>query len=56
MKLLLQRVSAFLLHVIDAPETAPETREAAQELDVDIVDAINGNYREADDNADESAD
>ncbi|MCA9140601.1 MAG: hypothetical protein KDB00_27705 [Planctomycetales bacterium] len=49
MKQLLQRVAAFLYHVIDAPETAPETREAARELSEDITDAINGNYREGDD-------
>lgn len=38
---LLQRVSAFLLHVIDSPEVSDDTREAAIELDRDVVDAIN---------------
>ena len=51
MKLLFQRVAAFLCHVIDAPETAPQTREAAEELERDIADAINGNYVEPDDDA-----
>ena len=54
MKLLLQRVSVFLRHVIEAPETAPETREVAEELELDVDDAINGNYVEPDD--DEPAD
>ncbi|QDV85005.1 hypothetical protein [Stieleria magnilauensis] len=49
MKELLQRVAVFLMHVIDSPDTAPETREAAEELERDIVDAINENYREGDD-------
>lgn len=53
MKELLQRMAAFLYHVIDAPETAPETREAAKELSADVTDAINGNYV-APDNDDES--
>ena len=47
MKRLFQRVATFLHHVTDAPETAPETREAAEELLEDVVDAINGNYRES---------
>ena len=54
MKLLFQRVSVFYRHVIDAPDTAPETREAAEELERDIADAINGNYVEPDE--DEPAD
>ena len=54
MKLLLQRVSVFLRHVIEAPDTAPETREVAEELEIDIDDAINGNYVEPDE--DEPAD
>ena len=41
MKELLQQIAAFLWHVIDAPDTAPETRETAQVLVEDIVDAIN---------------
>ena len=49
MKLLLQRVSVFLRHVIEAPDTAPDTREVAEELEIDIDDAINGNYVEPDD-------
>ncbi|QDV40902.1 hypothetical protein [Stieleria neptunia] len=49
MKDLLQRVSVFLRHIIDAPETMPETREVAEELERDVDDAINGNYREGDD-------
>ncbi len=49
MKLLLQRISVFLRHVIEAPDTAPETREAAEELERDVDDAINGNYVEPDD-------
>jgi hypothetical protein len=53
MKLLLQRISTFLLHVVEAPETALETREAAEELARDVTDAINGNYREDEDDSDE---
>lgn len=41
MKELLQRVAVFLYHVIDAPETAPETLEAARLLVEDVVDGIN---------------
>jgi hypothetical protein len=41
MKELLQQITAFLWHVIDAPETAPETRETAQVLVEEVVDAIN---------------
>jgi hypothetical protein len=41
MKLLLQRIAAMLWHIIDAPETAPDTRDAAKELVDDVVDAIN---------------
>ena len=48
MRRLLQRVAEFLYHVINAPETSPETREAAQELERDVIDVINGNYRETD--------
>lgn len=40
---LLQHIAAFILHVIDAPETAPVTRETAQELEELCADAINGN-------------
>jgi hypothetical protein len=40
-KELLQRVAVFLYHVIDAPETAPETLEAARLLVEDVVDGIN---------------
>lgn len=40
---LLQHVVAFLYHVIDAPETAQETRETAKLLEMHCVDAINGN-------------
>jgi hypothetical protein len=46
MKQLLQRVATFLAHVIDAPESAPDTVEVARDLEEDIVDAINGNYAE----------
>lgn len=53
MKELLQRIGTFLFHVIDAPETAPETREAAEELQRDVIDAINGNYVEEDDDSEE---
>ncbi len=38
---LLQRIANFLYHVIDAPETAPDTREAAEELMEDVTDQIN---------------
>jgi hypothetical protein len=38
---LLQRIVNFLYHVIDAPETAPDTRDAAQELVDDVNDQIN---------------
>ena len=41
MKLLLQRIAAMLWHIIDAPETSPDTREAAEELVDDVIDAIN---------------
>jgi hypothetical protein len=48
---------AFLLHVQDAPETAPETREAAEELERDVVDAMHGNYVEpADEDSEEPGD
>lgn len=40
LKGLLQQVAAFLWHVIDAPESAPETVETAQALVDDVVDAI----------------
>jgi hypothetical protein len=40
-KELLQEITAFLWHVIDAPETAPETKEAAEELAEKVVSAIN---------------
>ncbi len=53
MQHLLQRVSVFLRHVIEAPESSEETRETAEELDVDVIDAINGNYREEDDDSEE---
>ena len=53
MKLLLQRISTYLRHVIEAPETAPETREVAEELSQDVTDAINGNYREEEDDSEE---
>jgi hypothetical protein len=43
MATLLQHVYAFLLHVIDAPETAQETRETAKVLEAHCADAINGN-------------
>jgi len=36
MKELLQRIGAFLLHVIDAPESAPDTQDAAKELLFDV--------------------
>ena len=36
MKELLQRVSVFLRHVIEAPESSEETREAADELEADV--------------------
>ena len=48
MKHLLQRVAVFLAHVIDAPESAPDTVDAARDLERDVVDAINGNYSEDD--------
>jgi hypothetical protein len=38
---LLQRIVNFLYHVIDAPETAPDTRDAARELVEDVNDQIN---------------
>jgi hypothetical protein len=41
MKLLLQRIAAMLWHIIDAPETAPDTRDEAKELVDDVIDAIN---------------
>jgi len=56
MKELLQRVSVFLRHVIDAPESAPETVEVARELEIDIDDAINGNYVEPADDSDDDDD
>lgn len=40
---LIQHLYAFILHVIDAPDTAPVTRETAAELEVLCADAINGN-------------
>ncbi|GAB5444324.1 MAG: hypothetical protein Fues2KO_46730 [Fuerstiella sp.] len=46
MKQLLQEIAAFLWHVADAPETAPKTKEVAEELSKKVVAAIN----EADDN------
>ena len=46
MKRLLQRMAVFLAHVIDSPNSSPETVEAAKELERDVVDAINGNYQE----------
>jgi hypothetical protein len=49
MQHLLQRMSVFLRHVIEAPESSEETRETAKELEADVDDAINGNYREDDD-------
>lgn len=52
MKELLQRVAAFLWHVIDAPETSEETRAVAEELVDDVVKAIN--ERLADDGTGES--
>ena len=56
MKELLQRVSVFLRHVIEAPESAPETVEVAREIDADVVDAINGNYVEPADDSDDRDD
>ena len=56
MKELLQRVSVFLRHVIDAPESAPETVEVARELEIDVDDAINGNYVEPADDSDDEDD
>ena len=56
MKELLQRMSVFLRHVIDAPESAPETVEAARELEIDVDDAINGNYVEPADESDDEDD
>ena len=56
MKELLQRVSVFLRHVIDAPESAPETVEVARELEIDVDDAINGNYVEPVDDSDDKDD
>ncbi len=53
MKELLQRMSVFLRHVIEAPESSDETREAAAELEADVNDAINGNYREEEDDSEE---
>lgn len=41
MKELLQRLAVFLYHVIEAPESAPETTETAKELIEEVVDAIN---------------
>jgi len=41
MKELLQRIAVFLSHVIDAPETSPDTRDAAEELVDNVTDAIN---------------
>lgn len=41
MKELLQQMAAFLWHVIDAPETSPDTRQAAEVLVEEVVDAIN---------------
>ncbi|MEO2048816.1 MAG: hypothetical protein ABGX16_19845, partial [Pirellulales bacterium] len=38
---LLQRIAAFLYHVIDAPESAPDTRDTAKELVDDVIDKIN---------------
>jgi hypothetical protein len=56
MKELLQRIYAFVLHVAEAPESAPETVEAARELEEDIVDAFNGNYVEpSDDDTEEDS-
>lgn len=40
MKVLLQQITAFLRHDIDTPETAPETRETAQVLIDEVVNAI----------------
>lgn len=41
MKELLQEVVVFLWHVIDAPETSPETRDTAAKLAEKVTDAIN---------------
>ena len=38
---LLQRIAAFLYHVIDAPETASDTRDTAKGLVDDVIDQIN---------------
>ena len=46
MRSLFQRIAVFLSHVIDAPETAEDTRETAETLLDDVQDAINGNYVE----------
>lgn len=56
MKDLLQRVSVFLRHVIDAPESSEETRETAEELERDVDDVINERYSEIDDNLDNRSD
>lgn len=40
MQQLLKRVAAFLYHVMDAPESAEETVEAAKELEEDVVKEI----------------
>lgn len=40
---LIQHIYAFILHVIDAPDTAPDTRETAEQLEELCADAINGN-------------
>lgn len=39
---LIQQLGAFLWHVVDAPETAPETAATAAELAEKCVDAHNG--------------
>ncbi len=41
MKELLQEIAAFLWHVIDAPETASDTKETAEDLSKKVVAAIN---------------
>jgi hypothetical protein len=43
MKRLFQEIVAFLYHVIDAPESAPETRKVAEELASKVEDVINDN-------------
>ncbi len=56
MKPLLQRVAAFIFAVIDDPSTSETVRDAAQELQRDVIDAINGNEKRESEKRDDTTD